>query len=445
MTLAARRACRLAVSVAAGMGFSLWTLTGAAHAQEGVWRSRGYGWVVEAGMPPQVYHQAGEQCWAEPDSTLAEVLTVWSLRPDGTAVVSDGEDGQSTAYVFDRLAALPEACKAPPGGDAASVVALADLMSAHYPGFDGRGVDFEARRAAVLAGLPDDAGADQAFAAAEALLAGLNDPHLELEADIGGEDRGLTQSQGVTLDRVNARSGDRPERSWLRAWRDGIERRILGGRGHVAANNRIFWGVNDGVGYLTVLTMGGFDPEDDEDLAPMEAALDEAMAAFAGTRAVIVDVSNNRGGFDVVSRRIAGRFADRPRVAYLKRAWGSGLPPQPVEVRPSERPRYLGPVVVLTSDITVSAGESFTLAMRALPNVTHVGGTTRGALSDQIPATLPNDWRFAMPPELYTDPEGRNLEGVGIRPDRRLDLYPASRLDEGHADAVLRLMADLRR
>lgn len=411
---------------------------------DGVWRSRGYGWIVETGASHRVWHQANGRCWAEPDPTLAQALRVAVLRPDGSAVFGDGADDQSTAYVFDRLPALPDACRTPPIGDAAAVRALADLMSAHYPGFQGRGVDFEARRRAVLADLADDADAAHAFAAAQALLAGLDDPHLELEAEIDGQDQGLSQSQGPTLDRVHARPGDRPERDWLRAWRDGIETRILKGQGHVAANNRVFWGVNDGVGYLAVLTMGGYDPEDDEAMAPLDAALDQAMTAFAGTRAVIVDASNNRGGYDAVSRRIAGRFAYQPRLAYAKRAWGSGESAQPVEVRPSERSRYLGPVVLLTSDITVSAGETFTLAMRALPNVVHIGTATRGALSDQAPATLPNGWRFALPPEVYTDPEGRNLEGVGIAPSRRLELYPPAALDRGHADAVLRLMARLR-
>ena len=317
-------------------------------------------------------------------------------------------------------------------------------MSAWYPGFEGRGVDFAARRQAVLADVAEKATPRQAFAAAQALLAGLDDPHLELEAEIDGEDLALVQSQGRTLDRVLARPGERPERAWLTAWRRGIEERILNGRGHAAANNRIFWGVNDGVGYLAVVTMGGFDPEDDEALAPLDAALDAAMGAFAEARAVIVDASNNRGGYDLVSRRIAGRFTDRPRLAYAKRGWNSGEPAQAVEVRPAGGPRYTGPVILLTSDITVSAGETFTLAMRALPNVTHMGTRTRGALSDQFPATLPNGWRFAMPTEIYTDPEGRNLEGVGITPQRRLDLYPPDAPDTAHADAVLGLMAELR-
>ena len=112
----------------------------------------------------------------------------------------------------------------------------------------------------------------------------------------------------------------------------------------------------------------------------LDAALDEAVAAFKGARAVIVDVSYNLGGYDGVAQQAAARFADARRLAYTKVAQGAqGVEPQPFHVEPSRRASYLGPVYLLTSDVTVSAGEIFTLYMRALPNVIHVGGTTRGA------------------------------------------------------------------
>ena len=417
-----------------------------AGGQDGVYRARGYGWVLDRRTgTPAVYHLAGFACWPEPDvESLSGMFDRAIPRPDGSVGLTEADGDQATVYVFDRLSFLPAACTQETTTDWSAVMGVADLMQAHYPGFEARGVDFSERRATVLGALSARPTSAVAFAAAEALLAGLNDPHIELSAEIDGEDRELAASEGRTLDAVHARGGYRPERTWLGAWRTGVETTILGGQGHVAANNRVFWGVRDGVGYLTVLTMGGFDPEDDAALAPLDAALDEAMAAFAGTRAVIVDVSNNRGGYDAVSRRIAARFTDRPRTAYLKRARGEGLEWQVIEARPSERARYLGPVWLLTSDITVSAGETFTQMMRVLPNVTHAGAATRGALSDQTPVTLGNGWRFAMPMEAYADPTGRLLEGRGLEPEVRLDLYPAADLDHGHARAVSALMRRLR-
>ena len=109
----------------------------------------------------------------------------------------------------------------------------------------------------------------------------------------------------------------------------------------------------------------------------------------------------------------------------------------------ADSPRFTGPVYVVTSDITVSAGETFSQMMTVLPNVTHAGTRTRGAFSDQSPVVLANCWRFAMPMELYVDPQGHPLEGRGLTPQVRIDLYPEGDLDHGHAKAVKALMRQL--
>lgn len=418
-----------------------------AVAPDGAFQSRGYGWVIERSAEGfQLYHRTPSACWPDPDGGDLEPIFARAVPlTDGLIGLTEVGDEQATVYPFAPLDALPAECETPDTSDRAAVVAIADLMQNYYPGFDARGIDFAARHREVLDTLPADATGARAFAAAERLLEGLDDPHLELDAAIDGEDHVLAVSEGATLDAVHARGGDRPERAWLGAWRQGVEQTILEGRGHVAANNRLFWGLRGGVGYLTILTMGGFDPENDQDTAVLDAALDEAMTAFVGARAVVIDVSNNRGGYDAVSRRIAGRFTDRAQVAYVKRPFGADAPPQTIEMRPSSAPRYLGPVWLLTSDVTVSAGETFTQMMRVLPNVTHAGTGTRGALSDQTPVVLANGWRFAMPMEVYATPQGEALEGRPISPDVVVDLYPADDLDHGHARAVVALMDRLDR
>jgi hypothetical protein len=121
------------------------------------------------------------------------------------------------------------------------------------------------------------------------------------------------------------------------------------------------------------------------------------------------------------------------------------VPPQPFYATPSKRARYLGPVYLLTSDVTVSAGEIFTLLMRALPNVVHVGGTTRGALSDTTEVKLPNNWSLVLPMEVYVDREGQNYEVRGIPPQEKIDLFPPQNLAGAHARAVLALMEKIRR
>ena len=262
---------------------------------------------------------------------------------------------------------------------------------------------------------------------------------------VDGAQRDLEPGASPTLDRVAAADPVGGEKAWLQAYREGILTQVLAGRGRQAANNRIFWGRNEDIGYLNLVTMGAFARNAaPDDPRPLDAVLDEAMAAFAGARAVIVDVSNNRGGYDTISQRVAARFAEQPVLAYSKVGVGAKAPPQPVRVEPASGARFTGPVYLVTSDVTVSAGETFTLMMKALPNVKQVGGTTHGAFSDRLPKPLPNGWALALPAELYKGPKGEALEGRGLVPDAPMTILPDGDLAGGHAKAILELMKEIR-
>jgi carboxyl-terminal processing protease len=422
-----------------------------APALVGIWRSRGYGYVLRVNADGlRLFHAAGPFCY--PDRRAPRdpdhVFALYRDLANG-AVAFSGLPGQ-TRYVFDRLPELPAACNDrapwPPPRIAALVAAtFADI----YPSFAERGIDWTARTNEMrpaLDALKDDAAL---FDALRALLAGVEDAHVELHARIAGKERTLLPGEAPTLVRAGAR-----EEQWHNAYRRGVLEVVLKGRGHASANGqvlwgRVFWGRAGDIGYLNLLTFERFAanprrPADDP--AALDAALDAALAAFQGARAVIVDISNNDGGFDWLAQRVAGRFADRPRLAYSKIAIGAqGVDPQPFEVAPSNRARYLGPVYLLTSDITLSAAEVFALYMRALPNVIHVGETTRGAFSDTINKPLPNGWTLVLPGEIYRDPQGQSYEVRGLPPQRRFEVFPPDDLFNGHARRVLTLIDEIRR
>jgi carboxyl-terminal processing protease len=425
-----------------------------APALAGVWRSRGYGYVLQVGASGlELFHIAGRFCYRDPRPQRdPDHLFVLYRELESGAVAFSGLPGQ-TRYVFDRLAELPAACNDrapygaphranwPPPRIAALVAAtFADI----YPSFAERGIDWAARSNEMRPAL--DAVSDDAalFDALRTLLAGVEDAHVELHARIGGKERTLMPGEAPTLVRAGAR-----EEEWHKSYRRGVLEVILKGRGHAGANGQAFWGRAGDIGYFNLLTFERFaaDPRRPlDDPAALDAALDAAIAAFQGARAVIVDISNNDGGFDWLAQRVAGRFADRPRLAYTKVAIGAqGVEPQPFEVAPSGRARYLGPVYLLTSDITLSATEVFALYMRALPNVIHVGATTRGAFSDTINKPLPNGWTLVLPGEIYRDPQGQSYEVRGLPPQRRFEVFPSDDLFNGHARRVLVLMEEIRR
>jgi len=437
-------------------------------ALHGIWRSRGYGYVLRIDADGlALFHVAGPFCYADPRRQRDPdgLFAFHRMAADGTVAFS-ARPGQ-TRYVFDRLSALPDACNdrmpwTPPRVAALVAATFADL----YPTFAERGIDWRARTGSARL-LDSHASDDALFEALRVMLAGIEDAHVELRAEIAGRKRALTPGQAATLVRADAAPGGAREDAWDEAYRRGILDRVLRGRGHEAANGGVIWGRVGDIGYLNILTMERFSPgrrRAADDPTALDAALDAAIAGFSAcpgkvdagfptrtcanartARAVVVDISANDGGFDWLAQRIAGRFADRPRLAYTKTAVGADrVQPQPFEVMPSERARYLGPVYLLTSDVTLSAAEVFALDMRALPNVIHVGETTRGAFSDTINKPLPNGWMLVLPGEIYRDPEGVTYEARGLPPQRRFAVFPQNVPGGGHARRVLALIEEIR-
>lgn len=412
----------------------------------GAWKSRGYGWIVQFGPDgAQLFQTAGGACYPDPrrEPDPDGVLSLW--RAEGPGVITLTGDPEGARYTFDRLPNLPTGCISAAGWTPDRIVAFAaDTFAELYPRSAERKLDWPARKARALAQVGPAATDDQLWLALTDLVTGLDDPHVELHGMVQGARRDLEPGEAPTLVRVRAADPAGEEKAWLQAYREGILTGLLQGKGRQAANNRVFWGRVDDVGYLNVMTMGAFARNAaPDDPRPLDAAMDEAFGAFVGAKAVVVDVSNNRGGYDSISRRIAARFTAQPRVAYAKVPVGAKAPPQVIKVEPSGAVGFTGPVYVVTSDVTVSAAETFTLMMKALPNVTQVGGTTRGAFSDQLPKPLPNSWALALPAELYRSAGGQELEGRGLAPDVPLDVFPEADLAGGHAKAIAGLIAKI--
>lgn len=413
----------VSLAVAAPAAAAAWVSPSAIQARiDGVWRSKGYGHllVVRRGVPT-LYHAAGPFCYRDPrpDAGSDEIFRLATvIRHDRIAFA---EAPGQTRYLFDRIAALPPSCLVERRWTPSEIGRLVAATFADlYPGFGRRGRTLAGLKARIAA-LPPDSDDAVLYDRLTAAFRALDDAHVGLEAAVDGKDRSTESGEAPSIlaARRNAALGDDPvarEKSWSRRYREGVVA-LLDGGGHQVANRRILWGTIGRVGYLNIVTMGAFAEEGaSDDAAALDMALDEALTAFQGLSGVIVDVSNNRGGYDALSLRVASRFADRRTLAFDKRAVGAKGPFQPFHVEPSDRVRYLGPVTLLTSDITVSAGETFALAMRSLPNVRHVGGRTRGALSDQLSKPLPNGWTLTLPAETYRAPDGRLYEGVGITP-----------------------------
>ncbi len=172
--------------------------------------------------------------------------------------------------------------------------------------------------------------------------------------------------------------------------------------------------IGNGIGYFHIPYFSGSDKD-------FSDATTEMIDRFQNTRGLIIDLRGGDGGDDIASKAIASHFTDKRR-HYMNSRIKNGPGPEDFTglqqwfIEPREN-TYLKPVVLLTHRQTISATETFVLAMKTLPQVTLVGDTTAGAFSNLALRELPNGWIYTMSIGEWTDAQGVSHEGLGIIPD----------------------------
>lgn len=197
--------------------------------------------------------------------------------------------------------------------------------------------------------------------------------------------------------------------------------------------NLVYGKLTGNVGYLYIVNLG-------ESPKFYEKAMDEVLTALVDTKGLIVDMRNCEGGLDRSSQYVAGRFAQQ-RKLFMTTRFRNGpkhsdfTTPTEWYVEPTDKVRYVKPVVLLTNRLTQSAGETFTLAMNQNGTVTQMGDTTNGIFSDNPKRELPNGWIYAVPSGDFRAADGKSYEGIGIVPQVRV-INTKEDLAAGH-DRVL--------
>jgi C-terminal processing protease CtpA/Prc len=219
-------------------------------------------------------------------------------------------------------------------------------------------------------------------------------------------------------------------------------------------NDQIQYGhLDDATGYLRILSEGGYTEEGDfaGGLVALEAALD-TIFTDSRLKGLVIDVRINFGGSDPYGLALASRLATTEYLAYSKEARSDPsdrtkwTPGQPSVVRPSRRPGFKGPVVMLTGPLTISAGETTTQAlMGRTPKVVRVGENTQGVFSDVLGRTLPNGWQFGLPNEVFRSQEGKTFDGSGIPPDIAVPVFAEADLAAERDPGLERARAELHR
>lgn len=331
---------------------------------------------------------------------------------------------------------------------------FAQTMGEHYAFFDVRGVDWPARVSKARAELRDSLTEAELFETCAGMVDDIQDAHFGLSATIDGTERRVSPGKGPTKVRIRELFEQQSEveelnvffNDWYRSYRKGIEQGLLAGRFTQGDGGTLYWGLlGDGVGYLQCTTMGAHAGSSlEEELEVFAADLDRALTELESTRGLVLDLTYNTGGHDAFGRALASRFALERRLAFRLLPITPDGREHPFFVEPTDRVPYHRPTVALTSDLTVSAGESLALYLRVVPSVTIAGTPTHGSLSDMLEKVLPGGWTLTLSHQTYVAADGECYEGRGVPVDEPLVIFDPGDPFEGHQAAVNAARAMLR-
>jgi carboxyl-terminal processing protease len=156
-------------------------------------------------------------------------------------------------------------------------------------------------------------------------------------------------------------------------------------------------------------------------LIPVARPFDRAVDALRGADGIVIDLRGNPGGIGGMAMGIAGHFTPetvqlgemRTRdssVSFATNPRQAGADGKPVEP-------YAGPVAILVDEGSASTTEIFAGGLQFHGRAKVFGARTAGAALPAAMDPLPNGDVFLHAFADYRLPDGRPLEGGGVRPD----------------------------
>ncbi len=452
---------RLAAAGATGLLLGVFPLAAvAADKLDGWWLSDGYGLALKIeGDQANVSEITSISCLpaftATRQATTADgTEATFSIAPELVFEVRPGKSaddkffggkGAASSIGFHRVAGPPEVCdRAVNDSPLGNFDVFWTTFDEHYPFFQMRHVNWRDVRDTCRPQITSETTADELFGVLKAMIEPLHDAHTYI---IGTSDTQRFHGRRAGTERVD----DITQRRIVEI----IETDYLHGKLQPLCNGQLGYGVLPGrIGYLRITAFGGYATSDAfvDQLAALEAALDQIFAGGDSLQGLVIDVRLNPGGSDVLGVAIASRLATEDYLAFSKVARNDPADasrftaPQDTLVRVSTRPHFHGKVVLLTGSNTVSAAETFTMAlMGRTPAVTRVGESTQGVFSDQLVRRLPNGFRFALPNEIFLTADGKSFDGPGIPPHVKVPVFSTSDLENGRDTALEEAIAILKR
>jgi carboxyl-terminal processing protease len=433
----------------------------------GVWQQTQGGMILSLSTEAaDFYHCTKFLCYKDEPSSgkpLADSYARYRLEDEGSRLIlfrydlGERFDRFFAREEFRRISALPAETVTRPSDDVRfqDPVFVFELVwhqfDEQFGFFEQRHFDWQERYRRFRPRVTSETTDEELYDVLTGMLSGLGDSHTRVYWDQREEPfRSGSARVRDHLDLAFARQTafqepSRFRKDWADRQKAAVESELTVAPFQRAAADKIRWGTLKGnVGYMELDVLGGFGPPEskrEEQMEILEQAMDGIIAALQGCQALILDLSFNQGGFDAFGAVIASRFADRRR--HVLSAYAVGEAPstaRPLVIGPGGPRQFTRPVYVLTSNSTVSAGETLTLMLRGFPHVKQVGEATRGCLSSLLNKGMPNAFHITLSNEFWVAPDGEIFEGTGIPPDIEVPVFSEAELDTSYLRAVRRTL-----
>lgn len=179
-------------------------------------------------------------------------------------------------------------------------------------------------------------------------------------------------------------------------------------------NNSVAGMIGNRTGYFS---LGWFD----QNVHLVDSVTSDILKFLSGCRCLIIDIRNNTGGTDPSALTVANHFVKTGKCYQISRIRkGPRIDSYAEPVTWSTHhtdDSFTGPIIILINRYSISAAETFSLALKGQPHVKFLGEPSAGAFSDAEDAYLPNGWHFTYSVGVWTDCDGVLWEEKGIQPD----------------------------
>lgn len=393
----------------------------------GVYQQKGYGNTLAFNNGQyKIYHALDKFCWLGAQGAIADLnISEAQLNGKDRRLSLTFPGSQAFPVKLDKLNKLPDTCNTPIANAYSPVKnfevfwhAINDL----YAFFPERKINWQQQYKKYAPVVNEQLSEEELFEVLSHMMSGFNDSHTTLEAEINGEsfdfsaapETGFSQYAASLNTTAEELVADTFERSLeLMQQYAGAELKQFGD------DQPLWWAKSeDNVGYIMLSALGGFSAEEDnvaDDIGQASAAFKAMMADLAGTDAIIIDNRFNGGGYGDISAQLARYFLNKPQAVLQKHAKNRLATTDLMQLHLTPAATsYSKPVFLINSQLSVSAGETFSIMMKDLPQVTLLGEATNGALSDMLQVNLPNGWLLTLSNERYLDMQGKSYEVSGV-------------------------------